>query len=367
MNGIDLDGDKIREEVQTHHRKLIDSFETLSEIRSVEVGTSASEVIYTQDRLRLLHYIHTEPEGNDHPVASSPATACRTPLLICYALVNRPYVVDLDKRRSLVRKLLTEGMDLYLLDWGYPTADDSHLDLDDYINDYLDNCVDQVRLHSGHDRINLLGICQGGTFSLCYSALYPHKIRNLITLVTPVDFKTPDNLLSHLAQQVDADLAVDTYGNIPGSMLNDAYRALMPMRLGIQKQLQMPSQLQNRDKALNYLRMEKWIHDSPDQAGEAFRQFIQDFFQANKLIQGQIEIGGRAVKLENIHQPLLNIYGEQDHLVPPSASTPLAEYISSQDYEALSVAAGHIGIFVGTRAQKLLAPHIAKWLRQRDD
>jgi polyhydroxyalkanoate synthase subunit PhaC len=358
MNGIKLDGDRVREEVQAHHRALIDSCETLGRIQSVEVGTSPCEVIYTQDKLKLLHYSHE---------ASPDAPDCKTPLLICYALVNRPYVVDLDKRRSLVQKLLALGIDLYLLDWGYPDANDSHLDLDDYINDYLNNCVEQVSLHSNQARINLLGICQGGTFSLCYSALYPHKIKNLVTLVTPVDFKTPDNLLSHLAQQVDVDLAVDTYGTIPGSMLNDAYKALMPMRLGIQKQLHMPTQLQSRSKALNFLRMEKWIHDSPDQAGEAFRQFIRDFFQQNKLIQGQIIIGGRPVKLENIHQPLLNIYGEQDHLVPPSASTPLAQYISSTDYEALPVAAGHIGIFVGQRAQNLLAPHIAQWLQRRDD
>jgi polyhydroxyalkanoate synthase len=354
MNGVNLDANKVTEEVQAYHRKLIDSCDTLSAIRTVEVGSSASEVIYRQDKLQLRHYISEHPKK------------CQTPLLICYALVNRPYVVDLDKRRSLVRKLLGLGIDLYLLDWGYPDASDSHLDLDDYINDYLDTCVDQVRQHSGHNSINLLGICQGGTFSLCYSAIYPDKIKNLITLVTPVDFKTPDNLLSHLAQNVDADLAVQTYGNIPGSMLNDAYKALMPMRLGLQKQLHMPDQLQDRDKALNFLRMEKWIDDSPDQAGEAFREFIQKFFQQNKLLQGRITIGDKAVKLENVHQPLLNIYGELDHLVPPSASVALADYVSSNDYEALPIAAGHIGIFVGTRAQNLLAPHIAKWLLQRD-
>nr|WP_067289747.1 class III poly(R)-hydroxyalkanoic acid synthase subunit PhaC [Marinobacterium profundum] len=354
MKGIDLDPDKVCEEVQAHHRKLVDSCKTLTEIRALDVGPTPCEVIYRQDKLRLLHYVSEAPKR------------CQTPLLICYALVNRPYVLDLDTRRSLVQKLLVLGIDLYLLDWGYPDAGDSHLDLDDYINDYLDNCVDQVRQRSGHDRINLLGICQGGTFSLCYSAIHGHKIRNLITLVTPVDFHTPDNLLSHLAQKVDADLAVETYGNIPGSMLNDAYQSLMPMRLGIQKQLRMPDQLQNRGKALNFLRMEKWIHDSPDQAGEAFRQFIQDFFQQNKLVLGQIVIGDKAVDLHKIHQPLLNIYGEQDHLVPPSASTVLADLTSSSDYEALPIAAGHIGIFVGKGAQNLLAPHIAQWLLQRD-
>jgi polyhydroxyalkanoate synthase len=354
MKGIQLDADRISEEVSDYHRKLIDGCETLADISEVDVGQSPSETLYRQDKLKLVRYLSEHPKR------------CQTPLLICYALVNRPYVIDLDTQRSLVQKLLALGIDLYLIDWGYPDKNDSHLDLDDYINDYLNNCVDQVRQHSGQTRINLLGICQGGTFSLCYTALYPDKIKNLITLVTPVDFQTPDNLLSHLAQKVDADLAVDTYGNIPGTLLNDAYNALMPMRLGIQKQLRMPGQLHNRDRALGYLRMEKWIYDSPDQAGEAFREFIKDFFQHNKLIQGQVVIGDGAVKLQSIRQPVLNIFGKQDHLVPPSSSQVLGELISSPDYEALPVAAGHIGIFVGKYARNLLAPHIAQWLLARD-
>ncbi len=354
MNGIDLDKDLIAEELSDYHRKLISSCETLAGIQDVDVGQTPSDTLYSQDKLTLHRYCSDIPKR------------CQTPLLICYALVNRPYVIDLEPKRSLVQKMLALGIDLYLIDWGYPDATDSHLDLDDYINEYMNNCVDQVRQLSGQPRINLLGICQGGTFSLCYTALYPDKIKNLITLVTPVDFHTPDNLLSHLARKVDADLAVDTYGNIPGSLLNDAYTALKPMRLGIEKQLRMPHQLQSRQQALSFLRMEKWIYDSPDQAGEAFRQFIKDFFQQNKLIRGQVVIGDRPVKLSNIHQPVLNIYGRHDHLVPPSASQVLAEHISSQDYEALAIAAGHIGLFVGSRAQSQVAPRIAKWLLQRD-
>ena len=131
----------------------------------------------------------------------------------------------------------------------------------------------------------MLGICQGGTFSLCYTATRPEKIKNLITMVTPVDFHTPDNMLSHLARQIDVDLAVETYGNIPGAMLNDAYNALMPMRLGMQKNLNIPRTApKTQASALNFLRMEKWIYDSPDQAGEMFRQFLTTFFKENGFL-----------------------------------------------------------------------------------
>ncbi len=85
------------------------------------------------------------------------------------------------------------------------------------------------------EAINLLGICQGGVFSLCYAALQPDKVRNLVTMVTPVDFHTPDNMLSHWARGMDVDLFVDTVGNVPADLMNWIYLTLKPVRLNQQK------------------------------------------------------------------------------------------------------------------------------------
>ena len=164
---------------------------------------------------------------------------------------------------------------------------DRALTLDDYINGYLDRCVDFIRDAHGVERINLLGICQGGAFSLCYASLHPEKVRNLVTMVTPVDFKTPDNMLSHWVQNVDIDLLVDTQGNIPGEMLNWTFLNLKPYQLMAQKYLGVVDLMDDPNALENFMRMEKWIFDSPDQVGETFRQFAKDFFQQNKLMKEQ--------------------------------------------------------------------------------
>lgn len=354
MDTLHLKPGKVAEELLEFNHKLLKSYTTLQKLKEVDVGQTPKEEVYREDKLRLYRYA---PIGK-------PANT--TPLLICYALVNRPYMIDLEPERSILLRLLEQGQEVYVIDWGYPDAADRYLDLDDYINEYLNNCVERVRELSNKDQINLLGICQGGTFSLCYTALNPEKIKNLITMVTPVDFHTPDNLLTHLAMSVDTDLAVETYGNIPGSMLNDSYNSLMPMRLGVQKNLGMPNQLENEESALSFLRMEKWIYDSPDQAGEAFRQFVKQFFQENKLIKGEALIGGLKVDLNRITQPILNIFGSFDHLVPPASSIALKENVSSQDYEEMEVRGGHIGVFVSGKAQTVVAPKIVDWLSARD-
>ncbi len=354
MKGLELNPERIREELSAFQQRLQQSYQTLRELGTVDVGQTPRQLIFENDKTRLFYYA---PEG---------ASTLQTPVLICYALVNRPWIVDLQPDRSLLRELLGRGIPVYLIDWGTPDAGDRFLDLNDYINDYLDSCVQACCRHAGCAQVNLAGICQGGSFSLCYTALHPQRVKNLITLVTPVDFHTPDFTLSHLALKVDAALAVKTYGNIPGELLNDTYNSLMPMRLGVQKNLGMPAQLADPQKAMNFLRMERWIQDSPDQAGEAFRQFIEQFFQQNLLLKGEVKIGAAQVDLKRIGQPILNVYALQDHLVPPSSSRALKDATASRDYQELTVNAGHIGIFVSSRGLKLLPDAIADWLKQHD-
>jgi polyhydroxyalkanoate synthase len=233
------------------------------------------------------------------------------------------------------------------------------------VNRYLAACIDHVGAACGVESVNLLGVCQGGTLSICHAALHPARVRNLIAMVTPVDFRTEENLLSKWAQRLDADRMVAVLGNVPGSLLNAAFVALMPLRLTVRKYAGLADIAEDRDALENFLRMERWIHDSPDQAGTAFREFVRWFFQENRLVRGGLEIGGRAVNPQAITCPLLNVYAAQDHLVPPSASRPLAGLTGSRDYTAFEFDGGHIGIYVSRSAQELLPRTIGEWLQAR--
>ena len=315
-------------------------------------GCSAKQVVFQQDKLRLYRYAPLAPPAGLRPI------------LICYALVNRPYMMDLQEDRSLIRALLSAGLDVYLIDWGYPDGADRFVSLDDYINGYLDRCVRHVLAAHDIDTLNLLGVCQGGTFSLCYTALHPRNVRNLITMVTPVDFKTPENLLSKWVQKIDVSLMTQA-GNFPGELLNLAFLSLMPFRLTRQKYLGLTDMADYSRELADFLRMEKWIFDSPDQASAAFGEFIRWFYQENRLIQGRLEIGGRTVELAKITQPVLNIYATRDHLVPPSASTALGKQIGSQDYVAAGIDTGHIGMYVSATGLREVPSKIVRWLGSR--
>jgi polyhydroxyalkanoate synthase len=344
--------------------KFICGMELFLKPPEFSVGTTPSELIFSEDKMKLIHYI---------PIVEKPHLV---PILIVYALVNRYYILDLQPDKSVIKKLLEEGFDVYVIDWGYPSGADRYLTLDDYVNGYINNAVDKIRERSGLDKITLLGVCQGGTFSVMYAAMHPEKVKNLVTLVTPVNFDTDKGLLHLWAKSLDVDKIVDYYGIVPGNFLNSGFLLTDPFRLMIDKYVGLferieckpgdkEGELQNEETVKNFLRMEKWIFDSPDQAGETFRQFMKDCYQKNLLIKNEMILDGKKINLKNITMPLLNVMAETDHLVPNAASIPLNDAVSSADKQMLVFPTGHIGIFVGSKSQKEVCPKIAAWLKPR--
>lgn len=357
---IQIRPDDAAKEIAEINQKIVKGMEVMGHLSpdDVQVGTAPKEVVYREDKLVLYRY---------KPVVEE-SQRCNVPMLVSYALVNRPSVADLQEGRSLIRNLLNQGIDVYLIDWGYPSRADRWLTLDDYINGYINNCVDFIREQHGLDKINLLGICQGGTMSLCYTAINPDKIKNLVVMVAPVDFHAGDNgMLNLWGGKLSADQMVEALGNVPGDLMNFGFLMLQPFGLMVQKYIDMIDIVEDKDKLLNFLRMERWIFDSPDQAGEAYREFVTNFFQHNKLIKGEVTIGEEAVDLKKITMPVLNVFAEKDHLVPPPSSQALQKYVGSQDYTESPFPVGHIGMYVSGKAQRDLAPTIADWIKARVD
>jgi polyhydroxyalkanoate synthase subunit PhaC len=344
-------------EMQEFLRRLTRGLSALHDVGEVAIGSAAKDAVFQFEKLVLYRY---------RPLPDVAVPRVRTPLLICYALVNRPYMMDLQPDRSLIRGLLQRGVDVYLIDWGYPDGADRYLELEDYLLRFLPACTRFVLEHSDSPQLNLLGVCQGGSMSLCYAALRPGAISNLITMVTPVNFRTPENLLTKWADEVDLEALVTTTGNVPGEMLNALFLGLMPFRLTSQKYMDLLDQIDDSRALENFLRMEKWIFDSPDQPGEMFRQFMTWLVRENRLMHGTLQIAGESVDLRRIEVPLLNIYATQDHLVPPAASLALEHLTGSNDYSTYAFAGGHIGIYVSGAAQREVPERIAGWLRTRD-
>lgn len=346
--------------------KLLTGSRLLNGIRDtdVRIATTPKDLVWQQDKVSLYRF---------RPLAEP---GLKTPVLLTYGLIGRWTMIDLQDDRSLVRNLLSHGLDLYVVDWGNPSRADRWLTLDDYIGGYLDGCVTEISRRSGIPRINLLGICEGGVFTTCYAALEPRRVKTLILTITPIDFHadTVDdrpghgflNIWSRSLSPDDVDRLIDVNGNLPGEFMGAVFNQMTPMRSLLKYNLGMLEVADDEGRLLNWLRMEKWIADRPDHPGEAAKQWLKDLYQQNKLIRSELELNGRRVDLGQISMPVLNVYAKDDHIIPPATSRAVAGKIGTTDYSELALPGGHVGVFVGGKSQKLFAPGVAEWLSTRD-
>lgn len=317
-----------------------------------ELDRTPSEVVYTSGRIKLLHYPQIKKGEILH-----------IPVLIVFALINRYYILDLQQDRSVVKRYLESGIDVYVIDWGDPGPIDKFQTIGDHI-EIIDQAVDMILKRSHVDGITLQGYCMGGTFAAIYAALHPSKVKNLIVQAAPIDFSTQSGILNVWSRFIDADKIVDTFGNVPSQFLNSSFLLLNPVRLLVDKYVKYYENIEDKSYLDNFQRMEKWIFDSPDLPGEVYREFIKDLYQKNLLVKGELAIDGKRVNLKLIDMPLLNIVGQEDNLVTPDSSTPLNDLTSSKDKETISFPSGHIGISVSGKAHKELWPRVAEWINE---
>ena len=342
----------IAEELVSTSEKLAKGYKALQQLGPVEVATTPKELVWQCDKIKMYHYTRTTP------------AKCATPVLVSFAMLNRQDVLDLQPDRSLMAKLLEEGLDIYIMDWGYHTQADRYITMEDYIEVYMGGAVDFLRKKHKVQSIHKMGICQGGTFSMIYAALHPEKLKTLTTYVAPYDFSGTKCMLYKWTKYIDVDAMVDSVGTIPGEMIDGAFGMLKPS-MNISKYLGVMDSLQDTDKMMNFLRMEKWKSDLPAIPGEMYRKYIKDLFRDNKLVKNEFTLGGKQVLLKNVTMPFLNVYATEDNIIPNDSTLNVMSLIGSKDKKEYAFPGGHIGVFVGGKSQKELAPAVAKWVCER--
>lgn len=347
-------------------RRLQNGLKLLTEIEidDVRVGATPKAEVFAIDKVRLFRYA---------PLTDKRSSAA--PVLVAYGMVGRYTMADLQEDRSLIRNLLAQGLDVYVVDWGNPTRADRWLSFEDYVEDYLGGCVQHILREHGLASLNLLGICEGGTLAMCYAALHPQQVRNLIVTITPVDFHAdraedrPDrgfiNLWTRSLGERDIERVIDSYGCVPGKFMGLVFSMITPAKTLTKYNVDLLDIFEDEARLRNFLRMEQWLADRPDHPGEAGRDFFVRLYQRNDLAQGRFTIGGHAVKLSALTMPVLNIYALEDHIIPPPCSRALGQLVGSDDYSELALPGGHVGVFVSGKSQGIVGAHVVQWLEAR--
>ncbi|HEX5976548.1 MAG TPA: alpha/beta fold hydrolase, partial [Nitrososphaeraceae archaeon] len=234
---------------------------------------------------------------------------------------------------------------------------------------YLDKSIDLIREVTKSDKVSLFGYCWGGNLALMYASIHPEKIKNLVTVATPGDFDLDDSLLAIWTKAMKEDLLLDTFGNLPGILLNAAFILRNPIEYG-HKYFHFFEQPRSIESVAQFLATEAWLNDSPPIIGEIFREFVEYCYKQNLLIKNKMRIGegrdDKVVNLTNIDMPFLNIVAKRDDLVAPSSSKALNDALTeSHDKSVIELNSGHVGLMIGKDAHKELWPKVGKWLKER--
>ena len=341
------------EELREMYRRLEKTRSVLHTAGDIEVGQTPCEVLHETRTYRLLHY------------QQMVSKTVKTPILVVYALINKSYVLDLQPDKSWIKSLLSQGFDVYLIDWKSPTNADKYVSFDDYVNCYIDDCVDIVLKKNKVDKLTLHGYCMGASMSAMYTTLHQEKVRNLAVIAPVVDTEKDTTVIGSLAKNLDVDKMLDVAGNLPAEQLFACYSVLKPFKQGVNKYFNLVQNIDNEQFVGNFLRIEKWLYDTPPIAGETFKQWIADIYQKNMLAKNELRLGNEIIDLTKIKVPILNIVADEDHLVSPQCSAPLNDMVSSQDRRLMRFHTGHVGLIASLYSQNNVLPKVGQWLKAR--
>jgi len=322
----------------------------------VPTGTTPRDVVWTRNKTTLYRY---------RPLAER---AHATPVLLVYALINRPYIFDLRPNNSFVRHLLGQGYDVFMLDWGRPGAEDRDTTLDELIGEHLPAATARMRRVGAGDDCTLIGYCMGGTMAVVHAALRPEGVRNLLALTTPIDFSAPGaHRLWADPRNFDAAALVDAAGNVPAALIDAGVKLLRPVASFVEVNISMLERMAAGRDMTPWRAMNQWVNDPVPFPGAAFVQWIEGFYQQNLLARDALTLGGRPVRLADLTASLLVVTGARDHLVPPAMARPLLDLVGSPDREYPQLPAGHVGLLAGSGARDTLWPMVTDWLDARSD
>ncbi|HQV41332.1 MAG: alpha/beta fold hydrolase [Moraxellaceae bacterium] len=352
----------------------------VNKAKYIQADKSNYEVICTDGLMSVRHY-KAQPPGSTMMIDGKPYVARQRryamPIVLVPPLGVFGWIFDLMADRSMVQYFLAHGFDVYLIDWGAPSADDKNLSLEDYVCRWFPKAMAAIREHSGSEEQSLVGYCMGGLLALMYLASSKDdNVANLVTIASPVDmhqmgFSGP--LSKALSKPIWAIGKItglkitemeNRFFHVPGNRLSLMFKMTNPLGT-VSSYLQLVRNMADDDYVSRYMTMSEWFTNMPDYPGATVQEMIRKMGLYNRMTKGRFRIGNRVADFNTIHANLLAFAGDSDNLVPIPAAEAIMNVVASTDKTFEIVPGGHAGVFTGSKATHTTWSITKDWLSQR--
>jgi len=345
---------RLQEETIRNVLRFSKGMELVHRRQEPRVGQTPRELIHKKNKSVLYRYGHASDRRHPVPIVMVPNLG-----------ISRPYIFDLYPGSSFIEHMVREGFDFYLLDWGVFGDEDNGLTIDECVTQILPVMVRKVLRASASRELTLLGYCMGATLGACHAALYPEPIKNFVNLAGPLDFKMGGLFSVWLDRRhFDIDKVIDAFGTMPAEMIRFGFKMLKPT-MDLTTFTNLWWNLWDDRYVEGFVALNKWANEFTPIPGEFYRQWVKEFYQENKLVNGGLVLGGQSVDLATIRCPLLVVGAKQDYIIPPESAKAMTGLVSSTDTEYLELPGGHISLIAGRGASRNVWPRVSAWISRR--
>jgi len=294
---------------------------------------SEPQTIWQEGSARMLQYKHCD----NVPV-----------VLFVPSLINKSYILDLSRSKSMLRYLAKERLNINLLDWGEPCEEELDFGFDDYVHNRLCHAINH--LYSLYNKkIILVGYCLGGILAIHSATLLNDKIERIALLATPWDFTQLNFKFQHPSL---ANILVQ-FDKVPAASIKNLFY-LQDFPRVFNKFITFSELDPKCSQAKNFVAVERWVSDGISVS----KKLMQEIYQKHIADSGAWSIDPTKCKL-----PCLVVIPTNDRIAPPASTIALAKALPNR--QVIKIEAGHVGMIIGSGAKLHLWFVLKKWLLLR--
>jgi poly[(R)-3-hydroxyalkanoate] polymerase subunit PhaC len=284
----------------------------------------------------------------------------RPVLVIVPAPIKKPYIWDLTPTVSVVRRCLSAGLGVYLIEWT-ESPPEPETGLPAYADRLIAKCLDAIC-----EPVILVGHSLGGTFAAIFASLHPERVRSLVLLEAPLSFRQDRGSIARLIRGIPRNEALRKVGSYPGVLLNALGITASPESFVWWRWRDWIASAANIAALRTHLMVERWTLDESAMPAGLFADVVS-LYQEDTFMRGTLAIGRRTASARNVTAPVLAVVDPESDVVPPGALLPFLDVIQGRK-ELLhyngdtGIALRHVGVLVGQNAHRILWPAILDWI-----